>query len=117
MCRRAAPRRSVPWREVAPAACASIPRRRRSGPGGVASALLALVAPLHVRAAGSAVQAPSRDEEEVRETVEVLARRRAHLVALAELDQRALGAAADGAREVRCRGSARAARQDEFLQR
>ncbi len=56
-------------------------------------------------------------EQEVGEPVQVAARRIADRRARGEVDERALGAAADGARDVRERGRARAARQDEFLER
>ncbi len=77
----------------------------------------AIARPCGRRRAGGAVQAPTGDEEEVREAVQVAPRRLAHLLALAELDQRALGAPADGARKMCRRGRSRAARQDEFLER
>src|SRR5207237_269161 len=60
---------------------------------------------------------PAGDEQHVRQAVEISARRLAHLLALAERNHASLRAPADGARKVRERRGARAARENEFLQR
>ena len=65
-----------------------------------------------------AVQRAGEHEQQIRQAVQVHARERSVIaVGGGGRDQRALGAAADGARDVRERGGARAARQDEFLER
>jgi len=51
-----------------------------------------LVPPLHVAAAGGAVQAPAGDEQQVRQAVQVAQRRLAHFLLLLQLDEAALGA-------------------------
>src|SRR2546423_12315559 len=75
------------------------------------------MAPLHVTAPGVAVQNARGDEKNVREPVEIASRRGAHLFLAAQSHHAALGTPADRAREVRGRRGARAARQDELLQR
>src|SRR5687767_303737 len=76
-----------------------------------------LMAPLHVADFRGAVQYPAGDEQQVRQAVQVLPRRRAHGLGAPQGHYAALGAPAHRAREVRRRRGARSARQDEFLER
>src|SRR5438034_7378432 len=78
---------------------------------------LALVAPLHVAAPRVAIENPRGDEQQIGQAIQVTARVRADLVFLSERDHAALGAPAHRARKVRARGGARAAWQDELLER
>src|SRR5206468_3404424 len=78
---------------------------------------LALVAPLHVAAPRVAIENPRGDEQQIGQAIQVTARVRADPVFLSERDHAALGAPAHRARKVRERGGARAAWQDELLER
>src|SRR6185312_6567988 len=84
--------------------------RRRSLPA------IAILLPEDVRRAAGAVQRARDDEQQVGKPVQIDSTRRRHGVVRRERDQLALGASADGARDVRECRSARAAGQDEFLQ-
>src|SRR5947207_212479 len=78
---------------------------------------LALVAPLHVAAPRVAIENPRGDEQQIGQAIQVTARVRADPVFLSERDRAALGAPAHRARKVRERRCARAAWQDELLER
>src|SRR5439155_15254229 len=78
---------------------------------------LALVPPLHVAAAGGAVERAPGDEEQVRQAIEVAPRRVADALAPAQRHDAALGAPAHGARKMRRRRGPAAPGEDELLQR
>lgn len=73
--------------------------------------------PQDIAAAGRPIQRAAEDEHQVGEPVEVLARVFGERFVIAEADDAAFDAAADRADEVRQRRSARAARQNELLER
>src|SRR5882762_8409084 len=81
------------------------------------SPFLALVAPLHVAAPGVAIENPRGDEQQIGQAIQVTARGRADFVLVSERDHAALGAPAHRARKVRERRGARAAWQNELLER
>src|SRR6185503_15021529 len=92
-------------------------RARSSACITISGLALALVPPQHIAAPAGAVERAPEHEQQVGEPVQVLSRALAHRFGAAEGHHAALGAPARGAREVRQRGGARAARQDEFLER
>ncbi len=78
-------------------------------------AVLALL-PEHVAAAALAVEDPAENEEQVRQPVQVDPRGIGDLLRRRQSDERALGAPAHSAREMRKARGARPARKDEFLE-
>ena len=76
----------------------------------------ALALPVHVVAAVHAVEHARQHEQQVAQTIQVLARRVFQRLGLAQRDNGAFGAARHGAADMRQRRRARAGRQDEFGQ-
>src|SRR3954468_13428691 len=78
---------------------------------------LPLVLPLHVAAAGRAVQAAAGNEKEVGQPIQVASCEVAHRLTPAKGDERALRAPANGPGEMGGGRGPGAAREDELLQR
>src|SRR5690606_14438828 len=92
-------------------------RMRPRLPRRVTTSGVATLLPQHVAAAAGAVEHAREHEEQIGQAVQVLPRRLADRLVLGQRDDGALGAAADGTGLVRQRRGARAAGQDEVLER
>ena len=73
--------------------------------------------PQHIPAPRRAVEHAPEHEQQIRETIEILARAVVDSFGLRQRHQRTFGAAADGAGMVGARGGAGAAGEDEILER
>src|SRR5258706_11362637 len=89
-----------------------------SGPRERAFFFLAVLSllPEHVGPAAFAVEHPAQNEQQIRKPVQIDPSGIGHFFRRRQGDERALGTAAHGAREMRQARRARSAREDEFLE-